>query len=66
MRKPRSKKLNWDMVNRIRELVKTKTQAEVAALFGVSRTTIQCIVENRTWVKKPSEVAKPSEGDERG
>jgi len=43
-------KLNERSVKRIRGLVKTKHDLELAAMFKVSRTTIRDIRNRRTWV----------------
>lgn len=50
-------KLCWEKVNKIREKykMKQKTQKELGIEFGVSESTIQHIIKNRTWNKNEQE-----------
>jgi hypothetical protein len=45
----RSAKLTWPAVEEIRRLYGAMTQAEIAAMFGVSRKAIQDVLHGRTW-----------------
>jgi len=42
-------KLTWPQVAEIRLLAKTKSQRELARLYGVARTTIQWIIQGKHW-----------------
>jgi hypothetical protein len=44
-------KLTWDIVRRIRRLLSTHTQQELADMFNVARTNISAIATNRSWVE---------------
>lgn len=46
----RVNKLDWDKVNKIRELFKSgKNKAELSRMFGVTRAWIRKIVNNKSW-----------------
>ena len=47
-------KLTWDDVNKIRRLHKTQkiNQSAIAREYGVNKTTISCICNNKTWRHK--------------
>ncbi len=41
--------LNEDQVRQIRQLIGSRTQADIAAMFGVSRYAIRAIKQGKTW-----------------
>lgn len=47
-------KLNWDKVRFIRENRNLYTTVELAEMFGVKRTTISSVLNNRSWKEKNS------------